>query len=153
MGLKEWKEEFYPCSAGRTSRNEAIDHSLRKWTGLLPSNLEKHGCHAVDGCVIPEHVKEVPWKETWSFFSPNMNNCSLCHHYYDEDTNYDDSGEYLNQCRDCPIMKVTGKACDERYEYGDETSEWNRWTMENNAVPMVKLLERVKAEYENLTKE
>jgi hypothetical protein len=52
MSLQTWKDEFYPVPATDygSTRLEAIQHSLRKWTGVLKKNLKKHGvntCHLI----------------------------------------------------------------------------------------------------------
>ena len=42
MSLESWKAEFYTIPASKCPEEYAIEHSLRKWTGLLPENLDKH---------------------------------------------------------------------------------------------------------------
>ena len=34
MSLKSWKAEFYPVTASRVSKKNALEHSLKKWEGL-----------------------------------------------------------------------------------------------------------------------
>ncbi len=46
MSLATWKAEFYPFTAEKCAAEfpeEALDHSIRKWEGLSPENLKKHG--------------------------------------------------------------------------------------------------------------
>lgn len=40
MSLKTWKLEFYPVEASTVSKEDALDHSLRKWEGLTEENLK-----------------------------------------------------------------------------------------------------------------
>lgn len=42
MNMKSWMEEFYPVAAYECEEAEALEHSHKKWTGLLPENLAKH---------------------------------------------------------------------------------------------------------------
>jgi hypothetical protein len=139
MGLKEWKEEFYPteakdCEAGMP----AIEHSLKKWQGIAEvatfTGSEEWGVK-VKGNRVYDPV-------TGEIFYPTADNCALCVHYYKE--------EGKATCSGCPIVKVTGKACDEDSDEDVnhlDDSQWHDWVTGNNADPMVELLERVKAEY------
>jgi len=44
MSLRTWKKEFYPVPAIKcTTKRSALRHSIKKWKGLLPENLSKHG--------------------------------------------------------------------------------------------------------------
>ena len=46
MSEQSWRKEFYPTPAsdfaGSTDLIAATKHSLQKWKGALPENLEKH---------------------------------------------------------------------------------------------------------------
>ncbi len=44
MSLESWKKEFYPTRAADVKTlDEALTHTERKWEGLRPENLERHG--------------------------------------------------------------------------------------------------------------
>lgn len=45
MSISSWKNEFYQgrVSKAAASLNGALEHSIRKWTGLSAANLVKHG--------------------------------------------------------------------------------------------------------------
>ena len=43
MDSAAWCEEFYSVDAKDVPKQEAVAHSLKKWIGLLPENLAKHG--------------------------------------------------------------------------------------------------------------
>lgn len=44
MSMRSWKKEYYPTPSKKVKgEREAIEHSLQKWEGLTPENLEKHG--------------------------------------------------------------------------------------------------------------
>ena len=45
MSIATWKKEFYsPIS--KCPKSKAAAHSLKKWIGLRPENLAKHGLEA-----------------------------------------------------------------------------------------------------------
>lgn len=94
MSIETWKAEFYPKPADETTREEAADHSLQKWRGWLPENLERHG-------VSREALAEadIPYR-SWT-------TCALCHHY-DDDSHQGDDGEYT--CPGCPLSEI-GQNC------------------------------------------
>lgn len=48
MSMKSWMEEFYPVEADEVSEADALEHSHKKWTGLLPENLVKHDVTIVE---------------------------------------------------------------------------------------------------------
>lgn len=91
MSIKTWKEEFYPVSAtSRMSKRDAIEHSIKKWEGLLPENLKKHGV-VIDGCgdIYDDETK----------FEISDQSCALCQKYF---------GEY---CIKCPLYEKLGFEC------------------------------------------
>jgi hypothetical protein len=54
MSLATWKAQFYPESAVYFDKDlrpdtktemDAVQHSIRKWEGLLPHNMAAHGVH------------------------------------------------------------------------------------------------------------
>lgn len=51
MSLETWKEEFYKIPAEECIKEQALDHSITKWEGLRPENLQKHGLF-LDGRTI-----------------------------------------------------------------------------------------------------
>lgn len=118
MSLKTWKAEFYPtpCNSVVTSTS-AIRHSLRKWQGLTPENLEKHGC-----CISQEHADLVDKEDPEEWLGINGSSCSLCS-FYEE------------LCSRCDLTKHTrGKDC------MAAGSAWMTWREEENPQPMIDLL-------------
>ena len=115
MSNQTWMVEFYPTYASATLPDEAAAHSLRKWEGLIPSNLAKH-----DITSSPVNVTACT--------------CALCYHYSKVEGGKD--------CRDCPIVAVRGRPCDE--ELDDENlSPWHRWSTKRDPMPMIRLLREV----------
>ena len=117
MSLASWKEEFYPVRASNCPREQALEHSILKWTGLLPENLEKHGV------VKSSYYIETPDKAEDLLIDESS--CALCQHHY--------------HCRSeedpCPIVLVTGTTCDSHYD---------RFIYRNQVTPMLDLLRQVK---------
>ena len=72
MTIATWKAEFYIQDADKVLfEDEALQHSILKWTGLLKENLNKHGLTVVQGCVSD--------KNTLRGYMPIVgNNCALC---------------------------------------------------------------------------
>ena len=98
MSNKTWCKEFYQVTAGKISKSnddkEIIKHAVRKWTGLLPENLEKHEIEFIDRDLLDE--EDV-------FLYIDGSSCGLCIKYH--------SG--ISGCPDCPLNKSLDGACDE----------------------------------------
>lgn len=125
MSLKTWKAEFYPIPANETPKEDALDHSIRKWEGLQPDALEKHGLALKRGSIQE-------FSEQQLYHHVNGADCALCVHYFDKKALHDD------YCLQCPIVKHTKRTCCEGWE--------NPWSIfvKGNATPMLELLYRVK---------
>lgn len=122
MSLATWKRWYYPVEASKAtgSKIKAIRYSLRKWTGLLPETLRKHG------------VKRERWSDITDgsqSLSINEKSCALCVKYH----TYED-------CTRCPLPALRdGAACDARHF--EKVSPFHRWIYTGNPKPMIKLLE------------
>lgn len=123
MSLATWKKEFYPIPANKSKGGlAAVNHSLKKWEGALKKNTKKHGLIYDDNAV--RYINDDPI-ERLDFYSET---CALCEHYYHADrTNPKD------RCGKCPIFKVTGETCINRFLDSD-----------NRPIPMIRLLRQVK---------
>lgn len=100
MSIETWKKEFYPVSAtSRMSKKAAIEHSIKKWEGLLPENLKKHGV-VLDRCGdIHDDVIN---------FEISDQSCALCQKYMHE------------CCAKCPLHEKLGFECGKgKIETGD----------------------------------
>ena len=91
MSLYSWSKEFYPVKASKVHMSKATEHSLRKWEGMRPENLEKHGLRvSSDGYAIQE-------KDDLSIkLGIDDSSCALCYHYVKEN------------CIFCPLAIVRG---------------------------------------------
>lgn len=116
MTIESWKAEFYPIEAIDTRRDEAIQHTLRKWTGARPENLAKYELIKDRGSIICDNYANV--------FSFGGGSCALCVHYY---------------CDECPLAEHTGKTC------MNGNSEYQKWIRDNDPEPMIKALEEILA--------
>lgn len=144
MSLETWKAEFYPKRASRTTKEEAVAHSLAKWIGLRPDNLAKHNV-LVDGdkCVVPDDDED-----NTEAVQINGETCALCFHYHDdeEEGGYVDDEEPEDWCGKCPLKLARGGAtCDDRSddEIDDcEDSPWFHYSTTRDPEPMIFWLQK-----------
>ncbi len=128
MSLETWKAEFYPVDVRKATGSDidATEHSLRKWRGLTPSNLKKHGM-AQDADAIFET------NNITARFDITSETCALCERSYQCDLE--------EACETCPLFKARlGVACFERRP-NEKRSPYDRFVLESSARPMVKALE------------
>lgn len=125
MSLASWKREFYPVPASKVPADEALDHSIRKWRGLLPTALERHGCERSEfGEVVG------PGRASLDIDTAS---CALCtHHYWDK------------FCKNCPLAIARGNvACCVRAR-GETVSPYHAWADLGDPKPMLVQLRRAK---------
>lgn len=116
MSIATWKKEFYsPIS--KVSKKNAVQHSLTKWIGLRPENIEKHDLeiNLYSEVYDPESMRE---------FGINDTSCALCkwHQYSNEGC-----------CETCPFVVHLGRTCDK-----DEHSPFFAWEENHDPEPMIK---------------
>ena len=139
MSLETWKKEFYPVEAdspeAQASARAAIEHSLRKWRGLRPEALLKHEVR-LEGPYNKEVVDDCADAEDESQFISSRS-CALCIRFDDADGN----------CDGCPIVKVSGMACDlkDEDERGPDASAWEMYIYYADPEPMIAQLEKALA--------
>jgi hypothetical protein len=124
MSLKTWISEFYPKEPSqRMTKRQAVEHSIQKWTGLLPQNLRKHSLFA-----DWEFGSHIYYKNEDSF-DITWESCALC-------IKYEDGGHLL--CEKCPLFKsLKNKRCD------DPGEPYVIWRETGNPRPMIKALKKV----------
>ena len=89
MCLQSWKEEFYPILASDVDEQDALQHSLQKWIGLRPENLEKHNV------VLFDHtVRDKFQLGGCDFVMIAASSCALCVHY----------SVRSEECSKCPLI-------------------------------------------------
>lgn len=96
MSLESWKREFYPVSADFVEPANALAHCLRKWIGLRPGNLAKHGLKKIADSIM---IQELGDEERT--FHVHGASCALCVHYFE------------NGCAGCPLAYHLGRPCDD----------------------------------------
>lgn len=105
MSLKTWMDEFYPITAEEVASEgtplEIAQHSLTKWTGVRPENLEHHGLTR-KGSRIYDTLND-RWDKP--FIILDDESCSLCVRHYQGD----------DGCTGCPIQLRTGRTCHDKY--------------------------------------
>ncbi len=125
MSLQSWKEEFYPIAAREAATDDAtaLAHSLQKWTGLRPENLQKHGMQQA-GYSITDGMEGL---------CIDGNSCALCR-FHDPDSLGEPEG-----CKDCPLYQVWGCSCD---PYGEETyGPYRQFILLGDPEPMIDLIQ------------
>jgi hypothetical protein len=111
MSFENWKKEFYPKAASEfiiKTDEECLRHSIQKWKGALPENVEKH---------------EVTYKEHAVFdvlngqeLHYNGMSCALCKKYSDLAPDEDDCDCYSYESDEyCPVVRVKGYTCNDTY--------------------------------------
>ncbi len=133
MSQKTWLKEFYPKPADKTTKKEAIQHSVKKWEGLLPDNLKKHN---VTMNIDEVSVQDARGKE---FLEVDQVTCSLCHHYFKVKSQG-------HSCNQCPLFKVRNSVacCDEGYynQREEKDSPYGIMVEKGNPRPMLKWLRK-----------
>ena len=94
MSLETWKQEFYPIPAGEVPVDQAAEHSLRKWIGLRPENLTRHGVSSYGRSLIDDERQDL--------LAIDGESCALCVHHLDN----------FAGCPRCPLCLHLGGPCD-----------------------------------------
>lgn len=122
MSLQSWKKEFYHTEASDIDNTpDAIEHSITKWKGLLPENLNKHRLVLVEGTIYDIKGK---------YMTVSSSTCALCQIFIERD------------CPDCPLKNYLGKRCDE----GDD-SPYMIFNNSDDPKAMIEALELSKSNY------
>jgi len=118
MSIESWKKEFYPCKAdSKKAQKDPVGHSLQKWIGLLPKNMQRHKVlHTAGSLYIID--------KSDCFMAIIGDTCTLC--------------MYFARCNSCSLYKTLHRKC-----YG-VNSEYSKWICKNNPKPMIKALEKTK---------
>lgn len=117
-----WIAEFYPEPANNHT-GCSIGHSLKKWVGLRPENLEKHNCElsSLNHVINADRNQDI--------LSINDLSCSLCIKYHKQ-----------ANCYNCPLYKIRNNTrCDSPFS-SEYTSPWYKWIKQDDPEPMIKNL-------------
>jgi hypothetical protein len=113
-------DEFYPVEAKHSLKEDSLDHSILKWTGLKAENLKEHQLHTTPLGIADDKGREL---------GIDAGTCALCFHYRD-----------YPSCEECPLaISRAGHPCD--YTMGsEEYSPFTYWIREDNPMPMLENL-------------
>ena len=133
MSMRGWLKEFYPTPASKVREEDALDYTIRKWTGLLEENLHRHDM-VVDGVTLTDKQTGAP------ILSVCTSSCALCEFYYDEEEEGclrcpDEEEE--EGCPRCPLVRYGETCCN------DNGSGYLKWLGTKDARPMLAALRRV----------
>lgn len=131
MTLDTWKREFYWVDADTVSSRswaECVEHSIRKWEGLRPEALARHGL-VKDGKAIFDPTSHI---DLWI----SGTTCALCQK--------DLSTDGHRFCETCPLYAALGEArCDELSdEDADDDSPYGIWCDTGDPEPMIAALNK-----------
>ena len=120
MSIATWKKEFFgPMSKAVKSDKTALEHGIRKWTGLLPSNLKKHEIERIEG--------EGSITDGSHSFFVGDSECALCVRH--------------SECENCPIAPCWG--------WDNLETPWAKWNTTGNPRPMLSRLKKALKEITN----
>jgi hypothetical protein len=119
MSIKTWKKEFYTKPLKKWSDKECAEHTLKKYTGTMKSNLKRHG-------VVKSGLTCLSDDITINFFEFGADSCSFCKKYYQYD------------CEGCPLEEL-GKGC----LFSETLSPYEYFCSDNNPKPMINLMKRI----------
>lgn len=126
MNLAAWKAKWYPVPAHECSAEGAIDHSILKWTGLLPEN--RMGLKVLGSALFDSEGLEL---------EVNSDSCALCAEHLNT--------EHHEPCMDCPLSRSRGDVSCDRRRMGEAQSPWNAWASLHEPGPMLEALHKAKA--------
>ena len=115
MSLDSWKKEFYSVPASRVAKKDALAHSLRKWQGLLPAAMHRHGIERTGGGYWLREKRNVRKR-----FGVGGSACALCFLSHD-------------LCGGCILVQIVEKGCGPAY---------GRWLENADPSPMIALLRK-----------
>lgn len=126
MSLQTWKAVFYTESNPRyVTWREALEHSINKWIGLRPENLERHRVHSTSKYLLSDG------RYTFPITSDTCMLCLKgCYHNGRED-----------MCAGCPLyLSLDNTRCD----YGDD-SPYGIFLDSNDPEPMISALKAARS--------
>ena len=127
MSLDTWKAEFYPVGADEVGKEEALNHSIRKWEGLTYANLSKHGVIKKNK-LIASSIEGLTGEINAPLLIVDGVSCALCCQY--------------PTCYGCPLFISLGEmTCDE-----ERSSPYNIWLSTGDAEPMIEALKTARGD-------
>jgi hypothetical protein len=148
MGLMSWQDEFLPRTVELCPEPEALGDAMRKYRGLLPHNLSRHGV-MLSGGMLHTRDSVDPKRQVDGETDPiylNGASCALCQHWHDISCVGQDPPDEL-ACDGCPLcVRREGISCDQPYRTDTRfnitglVSPWVMLEKHDNPLPMIRLL-------------
>ena len=147
MSFSTWKKEFYPVKAKTIAKKgsevDIVQHSLTKWIGLRPENLDKHemrlhGYHSITDVPAGDLLEgDWPYSDK-TVLSITDESCSLCKAY-----RHDDMVWHVDACERCPLYIVRKNTpCTSRQKGQESVSPYGMFTGSGDPEPMIADLRR-----------
>lgn len=122
--LARWKRRFYPVSATRVSKADALAHALRKWRGMRPAILTRYGIIHGAGLDDTRYLQDATSGDRLFI---DASTCALCVHFL--------AAEQGVTCRGCPLRWATDRRC------GEDNTPYDTWHLTGDPEPMIAALE------------
>jgi flagellar basal body P-ring protein FlgI len=132
MSLKTWKKEFFGgLSRAKRSEKAAVEHSLKKWIGLRPENLAKHGVKTLSLSYFPDDVtSDAIASDDTAQLIINSESCALC-------------ARHSCDCEKCSITQQRlGYDCDQLSPV-EMLSPFSAWRRNSDPEPMIEVLQAI----------
>lgn len=135
MSLDTWKAEFYPQDVTEIDLGDdlvAVNHSLLKWEGLTPENLEKHGL--VLSADLGWSNSIVERVHTGERFLLAFESCALCQQPRRE----------IDDCVSCPLSIARGNVSCDDARNDESKSPWSKMIRDKSPYEMIHWLKITK---------
>jgi hypothetical protein len=114
MSETTWKKEFYPVEATSVRKAQALNHSIRKWRGLMPDQKKKH--------------KVSRRARAFAGITIDAKSCALC----------EVNQATLNEpCHGCELYEVRGNVRCDKLRMDEQEPPWEMWDSYNDPSPML----------------
>lgn len=123
---KDWLEKFYPVAPSpEMTWEQAVDHTLLKWSGAKKEVLQEYGCKNIDGTIVNRHNDGI------LFFGKLS--CSLC-------VKSDNAN-----CILCPLFHVRNEFSCTKCNQHEKKSPYDYFIEDGNVTKMLYWLRKTKA--------
>jgi hypothetical protein len=120
-----WLAKFYPVDAMESTKQNAVEHALRKWRGLTSHVLQEYDLY------LDDHVVAKRGPNGKTVLEIGADSCSLCHHYLEGD------------CIKCPLYKaLNGRKCDYSAIDDEPLSPYRQFRENGSPDKMIAALEK-----------
>ena len=143
MSLATWSLKYYPTTARQCAETQdktlpelrlmAAKHSLKKWEGVTPENMEAHGLSRTYALELVDKQGEC--------LTMYDDTCALCQLSKDQ-LKKSPNWRTLSMCIFCPLFEARGAKCYDPID-GEDDSPWHQAMRHHrNVKPMIALLKK-----------